>query len=175
MAQGYYEYDNIEVAARFVTEGILMRTLVFCASLLLSTACFAPHYTTWGGSRHDLKQVEQIRGILASIPVKQLHRLTPTRQVEGIRSWLAYGPGKSIFVKLNIGRPASSSELVVDIARDLGVDVNADVFMAAVKSHAWDRAPIDPTKRGSGTQARPWWLKPSPTKTKTRGKDSRIR
>ncbi|MBC80877.1 MAG: hypothetical protein CMQ33_08605 [Gammaproteobacteria bacterium] len=175
MAQGYYEYDNIKVAARFVTEGILMRTLVFCASLLLSTACFAPHYTTWGGSSYDLKQVEQIRGILASIPVKQLHRLTPTRQVEGIRSWLAYGPGKSIFVKLNIGRPASSSELVFDIARDLGIDVKADVFMAAVKSHAWDRAPIDPTKRGSGTQARPWWQKPSPTKTKTRGKDSRIR
>lgn len=175
MAQGYYEYDNIKVAARFVTEGILMRTLVFCASLLLSTACFAPHYTTWNGIKHDLKQVEQIREILASIPVKQLHRLTPTRQVEGIRSWLAYGPGKSIFVKLNIGRPASSSELVVDIARDLGVDVNADVFMAAIKSHAWDRAPIDPIKRGSGTQAEPWWVKPSPTKTKTRGKDSRIR
>ena len=157
MAQGYYENDNIKVAARSVTEGILMRILVFCASLLLSAACFAPHYTNWGGRKHDLKQVEQIKGILASIPVKQLHRLTPTRQVEGIRSWLAYGPGKSIFVKLNLGRPASSPELVVDIARDLQIDVETDVFMAAVKSHAWGRPPINPAKQRSGTQEEPWW------------------
>lgn len=157
MAQGYYENDNMKVAAHPVTEGTLMRILIFFTSLLVSAACFAPHYTDWSGRKFNVVQVEQIRGMLASIPTKQLHRLSPTRQIEGIRSWLTYGPGKSIFVKLNLGRPASSPELVVDIARDLQIDVETDVFMAAVKSHAWGRPPINPAKQRSGTQEEPWW------------------
>ena len=145
-----------------------MRILIFFTSLLVSAACFAPHYTDWSGRKFNVVQVEQIRGMLASIPTKQLHRLSPTRQIEGIRSWLTYGPGKSIFVKLNLGRPASSPELVVDIARDLQIDVETDVFMAAVKSHAWGRPPINPAKQRSGTQEEPWWQQPDPTRTRQR-------
>ena len=61
MAQSYYGDENIKLATYSVTKEILMRTLVFCASLLLSTACFAPHYTNWNAIKQDLKQVEQIR------------------------------------------------------------------------------------------------------------------
>ena len=142
-----------------------MRILIIFTSLVLSAACFAPHYTTWGGSRYDVVQVEQIRRMLASVNTKELHRLSPARQIEGIRSWLAYGPGKSMFVEMKIKRPASNPDLVIDIARDLGIDVETDAFMVAVKSHPWDKSPIKPAKQGS-TIEEPWWVKPSPTRTK---------
>ena len=151
-----------------------MRILVFFTSLVLSAACFAPHYTTWGGTSYDVVQVENIRRMLASVPAKELHRFSSGRQIEGIRSWLVYGPGKSMFVNMKIERPASNPALVIDIAREMRIDVETDAFMAAIKSTAWDRSPIKPAKPGSGIEE-PWWVKPSPTRTKDKASSDRNR
>ncbi len=135
-----------------------MKKLIFFASLVISAACFAPHYTTWGGGTHDVVQVEQIRKIIASAPAKNLHRMSPDKQIDGIRSWLAHGPGNSILIKLNVGRPDAAPVLIVDIARDMGINVRTDAFMAVVKSYPWHLSPIKPTKSSSGNE-RPWWQK----------------
>ena len=118
-----------------------MRHLIFFSSLVISATCFAPHYTTYGGTSYDVAQVEKVRMMIASAPVRNLHRMSPDKQIDSIRSWLAYGPGKSIFSKLNIGRPADAPLLVVDVARDMGINVQSDTFKTALRSYAWDRNP----------------------------------
>ena len=119
----------------------MLRHIIFFASLVISATCFAPHYTTYGGTSYDVAQVEKVRTMIASAPVRNLQRMSPDKQIDSIRSWLAYGPGKSIISKLNVGRPADAPLLVVDIARDMGINVQTDAFKKALRSYAWDRNP----------------------------------
>ena len=119
----------------------MLRHIIFFASVVISATCFAPHYTTYGGTSYDVVQVEKVLKFIASAPVKNLQRISPDIQIDIIRSWLSYGQGKSIISKLNVGRPADAPLLVVDIARDMGINVQTDAFKKALRSYAWDRNP----------------------------------
>ena len=134
-----------------------MKKLVIFALTFAPLLSFAPHYTTYGGTSYDIVVIEQIRAIAASSPVQKLQRLSPEQQIDGIRSWLSHGPGRQILTKLNRGGTTVSPEIITDLARDMGIDVNTAIFRSAIKSYQWNRPPPKLAGTGSKSQVKPWW------------------
>ncbi len=111
-----------------------MRSLIFFTSLLVSAACFAPHYSDWHGLKSDLS-VEQQQAV-RTLPGKAIHGLSPTKQIDAIRSWLENGPGKTAFRGC-----IPTDRCVTAIADELGINVKSNSFRSAVKKYKWGRPP----------------------------------
>ena len=115
-----------------------MRSLIFFTSLLVSVACFAPHYSNWHGLKSDLsdKQQQAVR----TLPGKAIHGWPPTKQIDAIRSWLEYGPGKAAFPKR--ASLLDRVNCVTAIADELRINVKSIPFRKAVKKYNWKQASV---------------------------------
>ena len=103
-----------------------MRALIFFTSLLVSAACFAPHYTNWHGLKSDLsvKQQQAVR----TLSGKAIYGLSPTRQIDAIRSWLEHGAGNVAFpgyskILHDTAMTQSRSNCIMAILDELGINV----------------------------------------------------
>ena len=121
-----------------------MRSLIFFTSLLVSAACFAPHYTNWVGLKSDLsvKQQQAVR----TLPEKAIYGWPPTKQIDAIRSWLEYGPGKAAFPKRS--SLLDSVNCVTAIADELRINVKSYVFRKSMKEYNWN-SPVNNRTTGS--------------------------
>ena len=102
-----------------------------------------PHYSDWNGSKHDLS-VKQ-RQAVKTLPRQAIHGLSPTKQIDAIRSWLEYGPGKAAFPKRS--SLLDSVNCVTAIADELRINVKSIPFRNAVKKYKWKQASVEI----------PWW------------------
>ena len=94
-----------------------------------------PHYSTWSGSKHDLS-VKQ-RQTVKTLPRQAIHGLSPTKQIDAIRSWLEHGPGKAAFPKRSSLH--DSIHCVTAIADELRIKVKSGAFRNAVKKYKWSQ------------------------------------
>ena len=99
-----------------------------------------PHYGTWHGFKSDL--TVKNRQAVKSLPKQTIYSWSPTKQIDAIRSWLEYGPGKAVFQKKIDGvKPSSNSNCVISIADELGINVKNNSFGSALKKYDWKKPP----------------------------------
>ena len=102
-----------------------------------------PHYTTWiTGLKSDLT-VRQ-RQMVKTLPRQAIHGLSPTKQIDAIRSWLRHGSRKQVFPKVSLH---DSVHCVTAIADELRINVKSIPFRKAVKKYNWKQASVE----------EPWW------------------
>ena len=94
-----------------------------------------PHYSDWNGSKHDLS-VKQ-RQAVKTLPRQAIHGLSPTKQIDAIRSWLELGPGKAAFPKRSSLH--DSVHCVSAIADQLRINVKSGAFRNAIKKYNWKK------------------------------------
>ena len=111
-----------------------------------------PHITTWvTGLKSDLT-VKQ-RQMVKTLPRQTIHGLSPTKQIDAIRSWLGHGSRKLVFPKVSLH---DSVHCVSAIADQLRINIKGSAFRNAVKKYNWKRpAKIWTTGPTTGIQNQP--------------------
>ena len=94
-----------------------------------------PHITTWDtGFKSDLTVKQQ--QMVITLPRQAIHGLSPTKQIDAIRSWLGHGSRKKVFPKTSLH---DSVHCVTAIADQLRLNIESGAFRNAIKKYNWKR------------------------------------
>ena len=94
-----------------------------------------PHITTWvTGLKSDLT-VKQ-RQMVKTLPRQAIHGLSPTKQIDAIRSWLGHRSRKQVFPKVSLH---DSVHCATAIADQLRINIKGSAFRNAIKKYKWKR------------------------------------
>ncbi len=94
-----------------------------------------PHYTNWTGFKSDLS-VRQ-RKAVNTLPKHTIHGMSPTKQIDTVRSWLEHDLGKAVFPKRSSLH--DSVHCVNAIADELRINVKSVSFSNAIKKYNWKK------------------------------------
>ena len=94
-----------------------------------------PHITTWvTGLKSDLTVKQQ--QMVKTLPKQAIHGLSPTKQIDAIRSWLGHGSRTAVFPKISMH---DSVHCITAIADQLRINIKGSAFRNAVKKYNWKR------------------------------------